>query len=442
MRETLTPCTLAWTRGCGSTVRVVGRVADPTGEARDQIPRFAPDGPVLVLNAGSSSLKFAVVDAAGGLPVFSGLAERTGTSQARLVIDRAGYDREELAMPGARHSDVVAAVLNRLDQSASPQLLGVGHRVVHGGELFADSTLIDDRVLTAIAEFSRLAPLHNPAAILGIEAVRAALPSVPQVAVFDTAFHQSMPSRAFRYAVPEEWYARFGIRRYGFHGTSHRFVSQRAAHVLDRPIAELALVVAHLGNGCSATAVLAGASVDTTMGLTPLEGLVMGTRSGDIDPGVFGYLAHEADLTVEEITAVLNGKSGLLGLSGTSHDMRTVVGAVERGDERASLALDVFVYRLAKSVAALVVPLGRLDALVFTGGIGENSAVVRARVIDALGFLGLTLDVEANADAGRSTRGRVSIPATTVALVVPTNEELLIAQDTARLVRTASRPVD
>jgi acetate kinase len=421
----------------------VGAAADQAGDAGVQGSPSGLAEPVLVLNAGSSSLKFALVDPASGARPFFGLAERIGTSQARLVIDRVGHDRAERAMPGARHGDVVAAVLDDLERTSGPSLhlLGVGHRVVHGGELFADSTVIDEDVVKAIAEFSRLAPLHNPAALLGIDAARAALPGVPQVAVFDTAFHQSMPSRAFRYAVPEEWYTRFGVRRYGFHGTSHRYVSQRAAQVLGRPIAELALVVAHLGNGCSATAVLAGASLDTTMGLTPLEGLVMGTRSGDIDPGIFGFLAHEADLTVDAITGVLNGQSGLLGLSGTSNDMRTVVGAAERGDERASLALDVFVYRLAKSVAALVVPLGRLDALVFTGGIGENSAVVRAGVLDALGFLGLTLDVGANAEHGRSTQGRVSVPAATVALVVATDEEFLIAQDTARLAGAGARQV-
>lgn len=392
--------------------------------------------PVLVLNAGSSSLKFALVDARTGDRPFTGLAERIGTSEAALTVRRAGRDQLDQTMPGAGHREVVAAVLDALQPAgAAPvRLCGVGHRVVHGGEYFAESTLIDDQVMAAIEDVSRLAPLHNPAALLGIRAVRALLPEAPQVAVFDTAFHQTMPARAYRYAVPEEWYTRHGVRRYGFHGTSHRFVSQRAAELLGRPAADLALVVAHLGNGCSATAVLGGVSVDTTMGLTPLEGLVMGTRSGDVDPAIFGYLAHETGQGVDETTATLNSRSGLLGLSGSSNDMRTVVAAVEAGDERAALALDVFVYRLAKAVAGLVVALGRLDALVLTGGIGEHSAVVRSRVMESLGFLGLSVDVQANDDHGRATRGRVSLPGHPLALVVPTDEELLIAQDTARLV--------
>jgi acetate kinase len=258
--------------------------------------------------------------------------------------------------------------------------------------------------------------------------------------VFDTAFHQTMPASAFRYAVPGEWYTRYGVRRYGFHGTSHRYVSERTAVLLGRPLGELRLVTAHLGNGCSAAAIRDGVSVDTTMGLTPLEGLVMGTRSGDIDPGVFAYLAERTGHSAAELTETLNTRSGLLGLSGTSNDMRHVQDAAARGDERARLALDVFVHRLAKAVAGLVTSLERLDALVFTGGIGENSAIVRGQVLARLGFLGLAEDPEANAGHGGSTGRRISRPGPVQALVVPTDEELMIARDTARLIATRPAP--
>jgi acetate kinase len=300
---------------------------------------------------------------------------------------------------------------------------------------------VDDEVVAAIRSFSRLAPLHNPANLAGIEAVRAVRPGLPQAAVFDTAFHQSMPPRAFRYAVPEEWYTRYGVRRYGFHGTSHRFVSERAAAMLGRPVRELRMVTAHLGNGCSAAAVRDGESVDTTMGLTPLEGLVMGTRSGDVDPGLLFYMADRTGMNLGQLTQALNVDSGLQGLSGVGNDMRTVAGAATDGNERARLALDVFVYRLSKAIAALVVGLQRLDALVFTGGIGENSAVVRSLVLGRLGFLGLAEDVEANAEHGRHTGGRISLRGPVLALVVPTDEELLIARDTARVI-AGNRTID
>ncbi|HET9974105.1 MAG TPA: acetate/propionate family kinase, partial [Streptosporangiaceae bacterium] len=290
--------------------------------------------------------------------------------------------------------------------------------------------------------FSRLAPLHNPANLAGIEAVAQVRPGLPQVAVFDTAFHQTMPPAAYRYAVPQEWYTRHAVRRYGFHGTSYRFVSERAATLLGRPSAghppaALRLVVAHLGNGCSAAAIAGGRSVDTTMGLTPMEGLVMGTRSGDVDPGLLGYLAEQTGRGAADLTDVLDTGSGLLGLSGASNDMRTISEAAERGDERAGLALDVFVHRLAKAVAGLAASLGGLDALVFTAGIGENSVLVRSRVLARLGFLGLAEDPAANAAHGRTSGGRISLPGPVQALVVPTDEELMIARDTARLVASS-----
>jgi acetate kinase len=389
---------------------------------------------VLVLNSGSSSVKFAVVEAATGERALSGIAERLGTPEAVMRRrDGEGGDNES-QLDGDDHAAAVDAILSavrQLDVRRKPT--AVGHRVVHGGDRFSDSVLIDDDVVAAIDEYAPLAPLHNPGALLGIDAARAAMPELPQVAVFDTSFHQTMPPSAYRYAVPDEWFADYRVRRYGFHGTSDRYVSGKAAELLARPPAELALVVAHLGNGCSATAVLEGRSVDTTMGLTPLEGLVMGTRSGDVDPAIFGYLAGRAGLSVSEVTDALNTRSGLLGLSRLTNDMREIGKAADEGDERARLAIDVFVHRLTKALAGLVVPLGRLDALVFTGGIGENSASVRARAVGALGFLGLTLDDEANRSHGRGTDGRISGPSGPAVLVVPTDEELMIALDTVRL---------
>jgi acetate kinase len=384
-----------------------------------------PAGLVLVLNSGSSSVKYALVDPETGERPLDGQVEDIGTS-------------------GGSYHDAIAQILGHLDDKGHVDLAGAGHRVVHGGERFSASVLVDDEVLAAIRSFSHLAPLHNPANLAGIEAVSAARPGLPQVAVFDTAFHQTMKPAAYRYAVPDEWYARYGVRRYGFHGTSYRFVSERAAALLarppaaqtsaGRPSAGLRLVIAHLGNGCSAAAIAGGVSVDTTMGLTPMEGLVMGTRSGDVDPGLLGYLAERTGQDAASLTEALDTRSGLLGLSGTTNDMRTIQEAAEKGDERAGLALDVFVHRLAKAVAALAASLGGLDALVFTAGIGEHSPVVRGRVLARLGFLGLAEDPAANAAHGRATGGRISRPGPVQALVVPTDEELMIARDTARLV--------
>ncbi len=397
-------------------------------------------GLVLVLNSGSSSVKFALLDPGSGQRVLGGMAEKVGTPEAVLRIRRHPGVAVTDRIGDGSYKAIISRVLEYLPEAGPgtardepAAVVGVGHRVVHGGERFAASVLVDDEVIAAISSFSHLAPLHNPANLAGIEAVSAIRPDLPQVAVFDTAFHQTIPPRAFRYAVPEDWYTRYGVRRYGFHGTSHRFVSQRAAALLDRPLAELRLVTAHLGNGCSATAVRDGVSVDTTMGLTPMEGLVMGTRSGDVDPGLFGYLAGRG-LSVAELTRELNTASGLAGLSGAGHDMRAVEAAAASGDDRARLAIEVFVHRLAKAIAGLVTSLERLDALVFTGGIGENSPLVRSQVLSRLTFLGLAEDPEANARHGRDTGGRISRPGPALALVVPTDEELMIARDTARII--------
>jgi acetate kinase len=367
-------------------------------------------------------------DTETGAALFTATAESLGSADARLRITEPA-DAPAPPLRGTDHAAALEAMLEAL--RALPGLwagLGaVGHRVVHGAERFTGSQLLDDEVLAAVEDCSRLAPLHNPANLLGIRVARAALPHLPHVAVFDTAFHQTMPEQAYRYAVPEEWYRRYGVRRYGFHGTSHRFVTARAAELLERPLADLELISAHLGNGCSATAVSGGRSVDTTMGMTPLEGLVMGTRSGDLDPAIVLHLQEREGLTAAELSRSLNGASGLLGLSGLSNDMRALL-AAEDSNPRARLAIDVFCHRLAKHLAALSTSLTRLDALIFTGGIGEHAAPVRARVAARLTGLGVRLDPVRNA-AGETFIQADDSPV--AILVVPTNEELLIARDAA-----------
>ena len=383
---------------------------------------------VLCINCGSSSLKFALIEPASGRVERHGLAERLGTKDASLKLD--GGASERLA-PGSDHAAALDKILELVDQS---QLLAVGHRVVHGGERFSESVRIDEEVLAGIEACSALAPLHNPANLVGIQAARARFPELPQVAVFDTAFHHRMPPKAYFYAVPYELYTRYELRRYGFHGTSHRYVAEEAAARLERPIEELMLLTAHLGNGCSACAVSGGRSVDTTMGLTPLEGLVMGTRSGDVDPNLHDFLAQRSEMSLSEITELLNRKSGLLGLSGESNDMRTLLAARESGSERARLAIDVFCYRLAKGLLGLCAALRRVDALVFTGGIGEHAAPIRAQTLRELAVLGAEVDDELNQEHGRSVKGRITTSESRLlSLVIPTHEELVIAREAARL---------
>ncbi len=394
-------------------------------------------GAVLVVNAGSSSVKLAVLDPGAGERRVTALAERLGSPDATLHLRRG--EQEHASTGSLSAEEALTRLVEALTDDERGSLVGVGHRVVHGGNRFSDATAVDNEVLEQLRDLIPLAPLHMPANLRGLEIARAALPDLPHVAVFDTAFHHTMPPVAYRYAVPEAWYVDHHVRRYGFHGTSHRFVSARAAELLGRPLTELRLVTLHLGNGCSAAAVDGGRSVDTTMGLTPLEGLVMGTRSGDVDPGVIGYVATQEGVEATSVLESLSSRSGLLGLSGISNDMRTLCDAAESGSEPAALAVAVFCYRAAKAVGALAVALGGLDAVVFTGGIGEHSAVVRRGVLERLGVLGLRLDLDANAAHGRSTGGRIDRrpPATDdgpAALVVPTDEELVIARDTTRLV--------
>lgn len=390
---------------------------------------------IVVLNCGSSSAKFAVVDPHTGQEHLTGIAQRLSSPEASLDWKHAGA-RSSLPMPGADHGHALreaVALMRTLGLEGS--LGGVGHRVVHGGSLFSASTLITPEVVAQVQACVPLGPLHNPANLLGIAVAKELLPDLPQVAVFDTAFHQTMPPRAYLYPVPMEWLDQHGVRRYGFHGTSHRYVAQKAQSMLGLATNEGCLLTAHLGNGCSATAVKNGQSIDTTMGLTPLEGLVMGTRSGSVDPALIGHMTRATGLTADKVLDMLNKSSGLLGLSGLSNDMRALEQAASQGHQRAQIALEVFCYVLARQLAGLVVGLGHLDALVFTGGIGENSVLIREKVLHLLGFLGLKLDEDANARAVHGQAGRITSSEHPQALVVPTNEELMIAMDTAQIVQ-------
>jgi acetate kinase len=391
---------------------------------------------VLVLNCGSSSIKYQLIDDAGSV-LGRGLAERIGESSGHLrhTGPRGDVDRSE-AIPD--HETGLRAILNAFDDAGpaldDAGLVAVGHRVVHGGDRFADPVLIDDDVVATIRELIPLAPLHNPANLAGIDVARKIFSTVPHVAVFDTAFHQTMPPHAYTYAVPQQWHQDFGVRRYGFHGTSVAYVAREAARMLGRDPGDANLIVAHLGNGASITAVAAGRSVDTSMGLTPLEGLVMGTRSGDVDPAIVAHLWRLAGASAETVDEALNRKSGLLALAG-ANDMREVHRRAEAGEEGASLALDVYCYRLRKYIGAYSAVLGRVDAVVFTAGVGENDPDVRARSLAGLDRLGIEVDAARNEAAERGAR-LISPDGSHVAvLVVPTNEEVEIARQARALSR-------
>lgn len=390
------------------------------------------DDSILVVNCGSSSLKLALFDH-DHHKITSALAERLNQSDA---FARISGDETPVHLPsGASHSQALAALVNAFKDRAlmTGEPMAVGHRVVHGGETFREASLIDDQTVAAIEACAALAPLHNPVNLAGIRATQALFPKVPQVAVFDTAFHQTLPERAFRYALPEHCYRDWGVRRYGFHGTSHYFMAQQAASLLERTPATTSIISAHLGNGCSITAIQNGLSVDTSMGLTPLEGLVMGTRSGDVDPGLFDYLASRG-MSANDVHEMLNKESGLQGLSGQTNDMRTLCELADHGHEPSQLAIDVFCFRLARYIGAMTASLTKLDALVFTGGIGENSARIRQDTARHLRLLGIELDPDLNQHHGRWSDGRISSPDSRYpVLVIPTNEELVIAREAARL---------
>ena len=393
---------------------------------------------ILVINCGSSSLKYQLLDMAEEQLLARGLVERIGLDSGRHIYTRPGHDDLVDARRIADHEQAIALVLEKVTDPADGVVAGlseiaaVGHRVVHAAEKYANSVLIDDDVMAALEECIPLAPLHNPPNILGIRAVRTVLPDVPMVGVFDTAFHQSMPDRAYIYAIPYELYETRKIRRYGFHGTSHRYVSLRAAEIIGRDPGDLNFISCHLGNGASVAAVLGGQSVDTSMGLTPLEGLMMGTRSGDIDPAMIGYLCRSLGKSLEEIEHMLNKESGMLGISGISSDLRDVEREYARGNDRARLALEVYAYHIRKYIGAYAVALGKVDALIFTGGVGENASLVREWACQGLEAIGAVLDPFKNAT--RHDEAIISKASSRVKImIVPTNEELMIARDTKGL---------
>ena len=394
---------------------------------------------VLVINCGSSSLKYQLINSDTEDVLAKGLCERIGID-GRLVYQKAGLDKEitECAMP--THKEAIQFVLDALTNEKTgaikslKEVDAIGHRVVHGGEKFAASAVITDEMIAAVKECNDLAPLHNPANLIGIDVCSELMPGVPQVGVFDTAFHQTMPAKAYLYGLPIKYYKKYKVRRYGFHGTSHSFVSKRAAELAGKSYDDLKTVVCHLGNGASICAVENGKSVDTSMGLTPLEGLVMGTRSGDIDPAILEFVAKKEGLDISELMTMLNKKSGVYGLSNNlSSDFRDLENAANEGNAQAKVALEVFAYRVAKYVGSYVAAMNGVDVIAFTAGIGENSGTVRSAVLKYLGYLGITVDEKANDTHGEEIT--ISTPDSKVlVMVIPTNEELAIARETVALV--------
>ena len=398
---------------------------------------------VLVLNCGVSSVKFAVVHSSNAHEHISGIVDRLGTPEATLEFNHEGREQSR-SVQGADLGFALCAIVDLLREvGLGDRMLGIGHRVVHGGAKFSGSMLITPEVIAKIEECIPLGPLHNPPNLLGIRATQVLFPELPQVAVFDTAFHHTMPPHAYLYAVPYEWFEKHEVRRYGFHGTSHRYVSQRAVEQLGLDPEDHAIVTAHLGNGCSLAAVRNGKSMDTTMGLTPVDGVVMDTRSGAIDPSIIAHMKKALHCSADRVMEMLNKESGLAGISGLSKDMLSLQDAAAHGHERAALAIDKFCYSVSKAAAGMIVSLGRVDALVFTGGIGENNVQVRAQIIGLLGFAGFALDAKANELHGKPLNGRITRTTSPMAAVIPTNEELMIAKDTASIVsssdETASR---
>lgn len=393
---------------------------------------------ILVLNCGSSSLKYQLINMADESVVAKGLCERIGIEGSKLKHQPTGKEDAVFTEYMEDHNVAVKMVLDALTHpeygvvKSMKEISAIGHRVVHGGEYFSGSVVITDDVKEALEKCSELAPLHNPANLIGISACEKIMPNTPQVGVFDTAFHQTMPERAYLYAIPYEYYEKYKIRRYGFHGTSHRFVSEEAAKMLDRPYDQTKTITCHLGNGGSICAVRNGKSIDTTMGFTPLEGLAMGTRSGDVDAAVITYLMTKENLSAQEMDDMLNKKSGVLGISGLSSDFRDLEDASENGNLRAEAALDVFAYKVAKNIGAYAAAMNGVDCIVFTAGLGENSGSTRRLICDYLGYLGVHIDSYHNSLRGKALE--ISAPDSRVrVLVIPTNEELIIARDTKEL---------
>ncbi|SNX55572.1 acetate kinase [Thermoanaerobacterium sp. RBIITD] len=396
---------------------------------------------ILVINCGSSSLKYQLIETNGGKVLAKGLAERIGINDS-LLTHNVNDNKIKIKKDMKDHKDAIKMVLDALINSEygvikdMSEINAVGHRVVHGGEAFTGSVLITDDVLKAITDCIELAPLHNPANIEGIKACQHIMPNVPMVAVFDTAFHQTMPDYAYLYSIPYEYYVKYRIRRYGFHGTSHKYVSRRAAEILNRPIEDLKIITCHLGNGSSIAAIKGGNSIDTSMGFTPLEGLAMGTRSGNIDPSIISYLMEKENVSAEEVINILNKKSGVYGISGISSDFRDIEeAAFKDGNKRAQLSLNIFSYRVKKTIGSYAAAMGGIDAIVFTAGVGENSPEIRESILEGLDFLGFKLDKEKNNVSGKeaiisTNDSKVKI------MVVPTNEEYMIAKDTEKIVNT------
>jgi acetate kinase len=392
---------------------------------------------IIAINAGSSSLKFQLFEMPSEEVITKGLIERIGLNDGVFNITVNGEKIKEVRdIPN--HEVAVKLLLDKLTTlgiiKSLDEIEGIGHRVVHGGEEFDDSVLITEEVLKRIEALSDLAPLHNPANITGIKAFQQVLPNVPAVAVFDTAFHQTMPESSFLYSLPYEYYEKYGIRKYGFHGTSHKYVSQRAAEMLGRPIEQLRLISCHLGNGASIAAIEAGKSIDTSMGFTPLAGVTMGTRSGNIDPALIPYIMEKTGKTADEVLEVLNKKSGLLGISGFSSDLRDIESQAAEGNERAELALEVFANRIHKYIGSYAARMNGVDAIIFTAGIGENSDVIRAKVLRGLEFMGVYWDPSLNKVRGQEAF--INYPHSPVkVMVIPTNEEVMIARDVVRLAK-------
>lgn len=395
---------------------------------------------ILVINCGSSSLKFQLINSESEQCIAKGLCERIGIEGSMITYSPAGGEKEKTVTPMPDHTEAIRLVLDALTNEKTgvlkslDEIEAVGHRVVHGGEKFAESVIINEEVMAAIEECNELAPLHNPANLIGINACRSLMPNIPMVAVFDTAFHQTMPEEAYLYGLPYEYYRNYKIRRYGFHGTSHSYVSKRAAQVLGENYEDLKIIVCHLGNGASVSAVKNGKCVDTSMGLTPLEGLIMGTRSGDIDPAIIEFLAHKEGKSIDEIMNILNKKSGVLGLSDNlSSDFRDLEDGYFNGDENAIRTMKTYCYHVAKYIGAYAAAMNGVDVICFTAGVGENGPLVRSMVCEYLGYLGVALEEEANAKRGEDLV--ISTPdSRTKVMMIPTNEELAIARETCRLV--------
>lgn len=391
----------------------------------------------LVINCGSSSLKYQLFDMTDESVLAKGLVERIGLPGS-ILIHRPGEAKVEIKDEIEDHAKAISLVLNALTDKehgvvkSLDEISCIGHRVVHGGESFSGSVAITPAVLQALEANIELAPLHNPPNIMGINACMELMPKTPQVGVFDTAFHQTMPAEAYIYALPYEYYEKYKVRRYGFHGTSHRFVTERAVEMLGKPIEESKIVTCHLGNGASITAVKGGKSIDTSMGLTPLEGLVMGTRSGDIDPAIMEFIMNKEKISIAQMSNILNKKSGVLGISGVSSDFRDIEGAAEKGNKRAQLALDRFAYVVKKYIGSYIAAMDGVDAIVFTAGLGENSASMRTKVCSGLSFLGIEIDEEKNKIRGEEMEITTADSKTKV-FVIPTNEELMIARDTVEI---------